>query len=102
MQPAAIALTGAAVAQSTIVGAQVSWPRTLRYGTPEWFAAEVSGRTILAVGRRAGRELACGLRDRGSVGGRRDGRARRLRRPRGREVSGEEFAEEMVKASQVK
>jgi formamidopyrimidine-DNA glycosylase len=38
---------------ATIVGARTSWARTLRTHTPEAFAADVAGRTVLAVGRRA-------------------------------------------------
>jgi formamidopyrimidine-DNA glycosylase len=43
-------------ARPVIVGARVSWPRTLRTGTPESFAAGVTGRTIEAIGRR-GKQL---------------------------------------------
>lgn len=38
---------------ATIVGARVSWARTLRSQDPVAFADGVAGRTILAVGRRA-------------------------------------------------
>jgi formamidopyrimidine-DNA glycosylase len=37
---------------STIVGARCTWARTLRTHEPEAFAAEVAGRTVVAVGRR--------------------------------------------------
>jgi formamidopyrimidine-DNA glycosylase len=38
---------------ATIVGARCSWARTLRTHAPEEFAAEVAGRRVEAVGRRA-------------------------------------------------
>jgi len=38
---------------ATIIGARCTWPRTLRNHDPIAFADAVSGRTILAVGRRA-------------------------------------------------
>ncbi len=38
---------------ATIVGARSSWARTLRTHSPEAFAAEVAGRRVEAVGRRA-------------------------------------------------
>ncbi len=38
---------------ATIVGARTSWARTLRTHTPEGFAADVAGRRVEAVGRRA-------------------------------------------------
>jgi formamidopyrimidine-DNA glycosylase len=38
---------------ATIVGARSSWARTLRTHAPDAFAAEVAGRTVQAVGRRA-------------------------------------------------
>jgi formamidopyrimidine-DNA glycosylase len=38
---------------ATIVGARCSWARTLRTLDPEAFAAEVAGRRVEAVGRRA-------------------------------------------------
>ena len=38
---------------ATIVGARCSWARTLRTHSPEAFAAEVAGRRVEAVGRRA-------------------------------------------------
>jgi formamidopyrimidine-DNA glycosylase len=38
---------------ATIVGARCSWARTLRTHDPDAFAAEVTGRTVEAVGRRA-------------------------------------------------
>ncbi len=38
---------------ATIVGARSSWARTLRSHAPEAFAEAVSGREVLAVGRRA-------------------------------------------------
>ncbi len=38
---------------ATIVGARCSWARTLRTHDPDAFAAEVAGRTVEAVGRRA-------------------------------------------------
>ena len=38
---------------ATIVGARSSWARTLRTHAPDAFAAEVAGRTVEAVGRRA-------------------------------------------------
>jgi formamidopyrimidine-DNA glycosylase len=38
---------------ATIVGARCSWARTLRTHTPEAFAAEVAGRRVEAVWRRA-------------------------------------------------
>jgi formamidopyrimidine-DNA glycosylase len=45
-----------------IVGAQVSWPRTLRTGTVESFAGDVAGRRIEAIGRR-GKQLVVDLSD---------------------------------------
>ncbi|MEO8230050.1 MAG: bifunctional DNA-formamidopyrimidine glycosylase/DNA-(apurinic or apyrimidinic site) lyase [Chloroflexota bacterium] len=38
---------------ATIVGARSTWARTLRTHSPDAFAAEVAGRTVEAVGRRA-------------------------------------------------
>jgi formamidopyrimidine-DNA glycosylase len=44
----------------TIVGARVSWPRTLRHGTGESFGEGVAGRTVEAIGRR-GKQLVVDL-----------------------------------------
>src|SRR4249920_4152319 len=41
------------ISGATIVGARCSWARTLRTHAPEAFAAEVAGRRVEAVGRRA-------------------------------------------------
>ncbi len=45
---------------ATIDGARVTWPRTLRHGTPATFDAAVRGRSIESVGRRA-KQLVIGL-----------------------------------------
>ncbi|HEY8636045.1 MAG TPA: bifunctional DNA-formamidopyrimidine glycosylase/DNA-(apurinic or apyrimidinic site) lyase [Candidatus Limnocylindrales bacterium] len=48
------------ILDATIVGARVSWARTLRTHTPEAFAEAVAGRRVETVGRR-GKQLLVGL-----------------------------------------